>query len=513
MAKLGWGTPTLIDAEIGIVLVLPRALLAILGEVHSVLPTESFPLIELNFAVVGVLDFPQKTFALDASLHDSHVGDFPVSGDMAMRVSWGGDPNFALSVGGFHPAFKPPAGFPSLARVSVDLGSSGNPSLTLSGYMAITSNTAQIGARAELNAHGGGLKLHGFIGFDALFIFSPFSFTVDFSAGVDVTFHGHGIGLHAHGQISGPTPWHVSGSVCVSILFWDACLDFSKTFGGSARVELPSLDPFLGSPSGVPLQSQEVVGLQNALQDPRNWTSVPPAGAFTAVALTEAPPDAPTPIDPMGAAALHQRVLPLNQPITLFAGAKPLGPGSYSVQSVTLSGGITATTSPVKDNFAPAAFKKMSDAEKLSNPSFEKMDSGVKVSSDNITSGTVVPRDIFYNTIVIDPRATTPPTAPNFIPTQRHLDGMTARSATALFGLRVTGTQRFVDPTAPVKVRLEDLIYAVTSISTLLADTGFFNSTSKSALTLAVANAVAANPALASQLQVVPFHEIPIPFP
>jgi len=134
-------------------------------------------LVELNFAVAGVLDFPQKRFSLDASLHDSHLGDFPISGDMAMRVGWGGDPNFTLSVGGFHPAFKPPAGFPSLARVSVDLGRNGNPSLTLSGYLALTSNTAQVGARAELNASGAGLRLHGFVGFDALFIFSPFSFT------------------------------------------------------------------------------------------------------------------------------------------------------------------------------------------------------------------------------------------------------------------------------------------------------------------------------------------------
>jgi hypothetical protein len=286
---------------------------------------------------------------------------------MAMRVGWGGDPNFTLSVGGFHPAFKPPAGFPSLARVSVDLGRNGNPSLTLSGYLALTSNTAQVGARAELNASGAGLRLHGFVGFDALFIFSPFSFTASIDAGVSVTFHGHGIGLHLHGQLSGPSPWHVSGEVCVSILFWDACLSFSKDFGGSAQVALPSLDPFLGSPQSVPIESQEVVGLQNALEDPRNWSSVAPPGSFSAVALAQAPEGAPALIDPMGAASLHQRVCPLNRPITLFAGAKPLGPGSYTISGVTLTGGVTTSTSTVQDNFAPAAFQKMSDAQKLSN--------------------------------------------------------------------------------------------------------------------------------------------------
>jgi len=508
MAKLGWGTPTIIDAELGIVLVLPGPQLAVLGEVHSVLPTENFPLVELNFAVAGVLDVPQKRFSLDASLHDSHVGDFPMSGDMAMRLAWGDNPNFALAVGGFNPAYKPPPGFPSLSRVTVDLGVDGNPSLTLQGYLAITSNTAQVGARAELNARGGGLRLHGFIGFDALFVFSPFSFRASFDAGVDVTFHGHGIGLHVHGAVSGPSPWHIEGSVCVSILFWDACLDFSKDFGGSTHVELPSLDPFLGSPSGAAIAAQQIIGLKNALEDPRSWSSAAPAGAFSAVTLALGASEAPTPVDPMGAASLHQRVVPLNRPITLFAGARPLGPGRYDVQRVTLSGGIVATASPVQDSFAPAAFQKMSDAQKLSSPSFEKMDAGVLVSSDAVTVGTIVPEPITYKTIVIDPRTTTPPTAPDVALTARHLAGMTARSSTALAGLRVSGIERFVDPTAAVQVTLADQTYVVAQRTTLAAASGFVSSLSKTALALGVEAAVAATPALAGQLQIIPAHEL-----
>jgi hypothetical protein len=136
------------------------------------------------------------------------------------------------------------------------------------------------------------------------------------------------------------------------------------------------------------------------------------------------------------------------------------------------------------------------------------MDSGIRVSSDKVTLGTVVPRNIIYDTIVIDPRVTTPPTAPSFALTQRHLDGMTARSAVALAGLRVTGTQRFVDPTAPIKVRLADVSYTIAALATLAADTTFTTAPSKSLLTLALEAAVAAKPLLASQLQVVPVHEI-----
>jgi hypothetical protein len=136
------------------------------------------------------------------------------------------------------------------------------------------------------------------------------------------------------------------------------------------------------------------------------------------------------------------------------------------------------------------------------------MDAGVSVSTDNVTLGTVVPRNIVYNTIVIDPRTTTPPPAPDYTLTSRHLDGMTARSASALAGLRVTGTERFVDPTAAIKVVLDDLLYVVALTSTLAAATGFTSSTSKSALTLAVEAAVQATASLATQLQVIPTHEV-----
>jgi hypothetical protein len=119
----------------------------------------------------------------------------------------------------------------------------------------------------------------------------------------------------------------------------------------------------------------------------------------------------------------------------------------------------------------------------------------------------VVPRNVVYNTLVIDPRAATAPSAPDFTLTTRHMTGMTARSATALAGLRVSGTQRFVDPTAPVKVRLDAVSFVVALLSNLSQASGFKVSTSKSALAIAVEVAAAASPALASQLQVVPLHE------
>ena len=42
----------------------------------------------------------------------------------------------------------------------------------------------------------------------------------------------------------------------------------------------------------------------------------------------------------------------------------------------------------VKDQFAPAQFFEMSDAEKLSSKSFERYDSGVRITASMLVPGT-----------------------------------------------------------------------------------------------------------------------------
>jgi hypothetical protein len=135
MAIIGWGgTIPVLEAEIGLILELPEPIrLTILGQVRAGLPDKDKAFVKLNFDAVGVLDFERKTFSLDASLYESNVGGFPISGDMALRLSWGNPPNFVLSIGGFHPQFQPPPGIPALQRVQVALGQNGNPRITIQG--------------------------------------------------------------------------------------------------------------------------------------------------------------------------------------------------------------------------------------------------------------------------------------------------------------------------------------------------------------------------------------------
>jgi hypothetical protein len=482
MAKIGWGTPTLVDGELGLILELPGPRLTVLGTVHAALPTADEAVVELNLDVGGVLDFPKKSFSLDASLHDSRVGDFPVSGDMSMRLTWGQDPNFALSVGGFNPHFNPPASFPKLNPVTVDLGENGNPSINLHGYMALTSNTAQVGALLEARVSKGGADLYGFIGFDALFIFSPFSFTADIEGGVKVNFHGAGFSLHFHGTISGPSPWHLDGQVCVSILWWDACVGFSVTMGGESKPSLPGLDPWAGSAIKAD-GTQDVPGLQPALQNPANWGGNPPPGSFQVVTLlAPAKESDPPPVDPLGSATVQQKAAPLDVPISAFAGTKPLVSRTFDIKSVTIGQTVAGTPTVavtvneptrVSDLFAPAQFQAMKDADKLSSPSFIPMHGGFTISSSALSFGTAVPTGLSYDQFLLGTNGLSPKLSTTYDPSQDHVTAVTARSATATAGIRGAALARFVDPTALPKVTLIGEGYVLAQISTLKVAAGF----------------------------------------
>jgi len=148
MVEIGWGSPTLITAAVGVILEVPDPIrIALLGLVDAGLPTADAPLIELHIDVLGLLDFGAKTLSIDGSLYDSRVLIFSLAGDLAFRLSWGDDPNFVFSLGGFNPHFNTAGlNLPDLHRMSVSIGLGDNPRISANSYFAVTSNTVQFGA-------------------------------------------------------------------------------------------------------------------------------------------------------------------------------------------------------------------------------------------------------------------------------------------------------------------------------------------------------------------------------
>jgi len=185
------------------------------------------------------------------------------------------------------PPFQSPAGFPDLARVQISIGSGSNPRLNLQGYLALTSNTAQIGARLELYAAKAGFNIYGFLGFDALFIFSPFSFEVEIGAGIALRRGSSRImAVHLRFILSGPAPWRARGSASFEILFITIRIRFDVTIGREKAPELPDVNPW-------PL-------LEAALLDIRNWSAELPEEKSLMVTLRKLGTETSLMVHPMG---------------------------------------------------------------------------------------------------------------------------------------------------------------------------------------------------------------------
>src|SRR5262249_58721637 len=144
-----------VDAEIGVFIELSDSggginllRVALLGWLHLSLPDPLTPIADLKLDVLGLVDIPGKMLSLDAGLRDSRIADFPLTGQAAMRASWGANPSFVLAFGGFSPAFKAPAAFPALPRPTLSIGGD-DPRRTLSRHPAPASHTPPPGWSAR----------------------------------------------------------------------------------------------------------------------------------------------------------------------------------------------------------------------------------------------------------------------------------------------------------------------------------------------------------------------------
>jgi hypothetical protein len=499
LLELGWGTPTLITLTLGVLLEVPDPIrIAILGLIDAGLPTEDDALLVLHIEVLGIIDFGAKTLSVDGTLFDSSVLVYALAGDLALRVSWGSNPNFLFSLGGFNPNFNTDGlDVPKLARLSVSLGHGSNPRISADSYFAVTSNTVQFGANVQAYASAGGFSIQGYLGYDVLIIISPFSFEFDFSASFDVAYDGQTLlGLNVNGTFQGPTPWHFHGEASISLLFFSVSASVDLTWGSSTQVTIPA-QPVLPD-------------LFNAFKNPQSWSAALPPATTVAVSLaTQKPTDQTLCVHPIGTLQVKETVVPLDLPITKYGNATPSDGTEFSIQSVQINA-QTETIQTVQDYFAPGQFLNLSDADKLSKPSFEEMDAGVNIGSSAILNGQDSPRTVVYQEFYIyDPANFSVPTGPYRMPANIHL-ALSAQGAGFASQVKNTGLQKYsVGPTPPAIV-VDEPQYVVTSVldlsvrADILAGTGssFFQAQA------ALSSYLAANPAEADDLQIMPMHEV-----
>lgn len=397
MVRLGWGTPAILDLELGVLLEFGTPLIAALvGRLRIGLPADGkLPIVRINLDAAGIINFTTGEISLDAALYDSVVAGFTLTGQMALRAGWRGDPGFALAIGGFHPAFSPPPGFPTLQRVAIALASGDNPMLRLSSYLAITSNTIQFGAALDLYAAAAGASISGHLGFDALITLSPFGFEVDIYGTVALRFAGEliaGVDLAIH--LTGPHPWHAVGTASISLFIITVTVHFDLTVGSADQPPLPT-------PVNVANQ------LAAAIKTAANWSITPPPHE-SAVLFSAAPlPDGMLATHPLGGFRFTQNVVPLDIAIDNYGTAPVAGPNYFKVSSVSING-APAQFTELTGEFAPAQYFRLDDATKLSRPSFEPRASGVAITladADYDTLAGTDPASFDYELVIVDPSA------------------------------------------------------------------------------------------------------------
>ncbi len=138
------------------------------------------------------------------------------------------------------------------------------------------------------------------------------------------------------------------------------------------------------------------------LQNPSNWTSHLPIGENPLVTFggvenpspgtTPPPPSKQVLIHPLAELHINQRLVPLNAPpLTRYGHATPKGATRFTMTVDT----DQVVKENVSDWFARAQFYDMTDDAKLASPSFEQMDSGLRLKAKpGYTCGTPIPVEI-----------------------------------------------------------------------------------------------------------------------
>ena len=394
MAKIGWGTPTLFTVSLGIILEIPSINITILGVIKLVLPDEEADILRLQVNFIGRIEPSNKLLWFYAELYDSRVLFITLEGGLGLYLNWGDQANFVVSVGGFHPRYSPPPlPFPAPPRLAISILNESFARIRVEAYFAITSNSVQFGARAELFFGLDEFKLEGHLGFDALFQFDPFffSFGLSFSLSVKV----FGIGLFSvgfSGLLEGPTPWHIDGKGKISLLFFSISVPFSHTWGSNEDTKLDPIEVF-------PLLEAELGALTN-------WRAELPLGNNITVALRQlGDSDTDTLVlHPVGSLRISQRKIPLNLKIDKVGNQRPSDVNKFSIDVTVGSGGTSEKT--LQEQFATGQFIELDDSERLSVAGFAPEDSGVEIDVAGETRKTsqAVKRVIRYEEIIIDNR-------------------------------------------------------------------------------------------------------------
>ncbi|MEO6881207.1 MAG: DUF6603 domain-containing protein [Mycobacteriaceae bacterium] len=376
LLALGWGHPTLVRLDVAVALALPDPVVVILGRARAAFPTPEIPVIDLRASLLAQLG--GGMVLVRTQLEASRMGSSSVQGGFGVLSRGGGSPTVVLSAGGFHPRYtQVPGELVGLDRISSELAPPVGVQMRISGYVALTPNTLQLGGSVEIAYSAGVAAVRGSLALDVLVHFDPFALEADLTAKVDVEVLGKsvaGVDLSLH--VRGPAPWVVQGRGKVH-LPWplpDPSISVGPIEFGD-RADAPPQTPV--SPLTV-----AVAGLC----EPGAWRGrvrsgfVPPV-VLAPVLRTIVEDPKLTPVEPWALLEATQRHVPLGMRLDRVNGS-PAAPGPCAVRIAgdpTVGVVTVSRWSQVREAFATAQFVDLTDDEALGAPDFEDRVAGVVI--------------------------------------------------------------------------------------------------------------------------------------
>lgn len=366
----------IVDVNFGLLLQLPKPVeVIIVGALHvAIKGAES--IMELNVCFAGGINFAEGIW-FDASIINSHIVGIQLFGDVAFRLFWGGKTKgFLLSLGGFHPAYTPEKGMmvSGMKRLGMQLDYK-ILKISFQKYMAITSNTFQIGSRMDMLIGWDRFGISGYAGFDCLFQFDPFMFIFDLYAGMVVKAGSVKLlSINLALGVSGPQPWRVKGSAKFWVLFVPIKVSFDLTWGDEAK--------------SLPEKTVEVYPLLlTELKNPRNWTVIENLLTDNQVNFGELEQNGERIVlQPYDQISFNQSAIPFCdkeagsgseplQKMELYNSMVPIDFDAIKLSGISINGNAIEFESEYAD-FAPSLFKNLSLQQKLKSPSYMQWRSG-----------------------------------------------------------------------------------------------------------------------------------------
>ncbi|WP_321366320.1 DUF6603 domain-containing protein [uncultured Celeribacter sp.] len=406
MFQISWGAKGLVTLQLGVAIQLPEPVsISLLGsfQLRIGLPEETTPglpdtgeekppkdIILIRVDVVGTLLPAEGKLAIDASISEGFIAGLTLSGDMAVRMEFSNRPNLVVAMGGFHPDFTAPEGFPSLSRLSIKIFDDPNLRVGDEAYLALAPNALQFGVAAFFHAKALGFTAEGRFEFDTIIIFKPFG--LEASLGFQISVSAGSVELlqvRLRGTLKGPKPWFITGYAEFKV----ACV--KKKF----RVELTVGRAVASEPRDSVALFDMVL---RALQEAEAWGPVEAEGAlYEAVRYTA--PAGETLFHPAGGIEINQGIAPLGIALERF-GESRLAEGDrrLHLEDIRLSDAPVASV-PVQNWFSLGQFFELTEEEKVSSPSFEGLDSGLSFGEGGAEFAPADPFDLGYESIVVDP--------------------------------------------------------------------------------------------------------------